>query len=157
MRLWFILATWLQVFESSQYFSIVLVEPILMLLVSPPTQYITPSMTPTPAPNLVWQILMSWPKKLIFMNFNNPEIVAQVFNFLIDKNYKSVKQDKYITVLNFCPTVEVRVQCFVTLHLDTNTWLLPTVLSRAFPTLPHSCVTLGPSCTLFLELQCNLR
>ena len=55
------------------------------------------------------------------MNFNNPEIVAQVFNFLIDKNYKSVKQDKYITVLNYCPTVGVRVQCFVTLPLDTNT------------------------------------
>ena len=66
------------------------------------------------------------------MIFNNPGIVAQVFNFLIDKNYKSVKQDKYITVLRFCPTVEVRVQCFVTLPLDTNTWLLPTVLARAF-------------------------
>ena len=52
------------------------------------------------------------------MIFNNPGIVAQVFNFLIDKNYKSVKQDKYITVLNYCPTVGVRVQCFVT---DTNT------------------------------------
>ena len=80
------------------------------------------------------------------MIFNNPGIVAQVFNFLIDENYKSVKQDKYITVLKFFPTVEVRVQCFVTLPLTQ----IPIVLVSAFQPCPIPVPTLVPLAPLFL-------